>query len=102
MIQYPPELVKAISSCDNLIKPELFHGGNMNKAAYYLMKNGYILRLEQELDEWDIPILIQENLLEPEQVTKLNQDQANYRVAIFRDDIVNLEEFTQTIYGTSY
>jgi hypothetical protein len=73
----------------------------MNKACYYLMKNGFILRMEDQLDEFDIPILIKENLLDPEDLTHLNQDQANYRVAIFRDQIVELEEYTQTVYGYS-
>ena len=50
----------------------------MNAASYYLMKNGYILRLENPLEKEDIPILIQANLLEAEQVASINQDQANY------------------------
>tara|TARA_Y100001936_G_C16076667_1_gene674490 strand:+ start:553 stop:777 length:225 start_codon:yes stop_codon:yes gene_type:complete len=74
----------------------------MNAAAYYLMKNGFILRLEQPLDQEDIPILIKANLFEPKTPTKLNQDQANYRVAIFRDEILELDEYTERVYGQTY
>lgn len=74
----------------------------MNAAAYYLMKNGFILRLEDELDKEDIPILIKANMLDSQQIVKLNQDQANYRVAIFRDEILEMHEYTERIYGQSY
>lgn len=74
----------------------------MNAASYYLMKNGYILRLESPLEKEDIPILIQANLLEPEQIQALNQDQANYRVAIFRDEILEINEYTERVYGQTY
>ena len=74
----------------------------MNAAAYYLMKNGFILRLEQPLDEGDIPILIKANLYDHKQLVKLNQDQANYRVAIFRDEILELDEYTERVYGQTY
>lgn len=74
----------------------------MNSAAYYLMKNGFILRLEQPLDESDIPVLIKANLYDQAQIVKLNQDQANYRVAIFRDEILELDEYTERVYGTSF
>lgn len=74
----------------------------MNSASYYLMKNGFILRLEEPLDKEDIPILIKANLLEPEQIHMLNQDQANYRVAIFRDEILEIDEFKERVYGQTY
>lgn len=74
----------------------------MNSAAYYLMKNGYILRLEQPLEEREIPTLIKTNLYDQAQIVKLNQDQANYRVAIFRDEILELDEYTEKVYGQSY
>ena len=74
----------------------------MNTASYYLMKNGFILRLEEPLDPADIPILIKANLLEAEDVIALNQDQANYRVAIFRDEILEMHEYTERIYGQTY
>jgi len=66
------------------------------------MKNGFILRLEEPLDKEDIPILIKANLLEPDQAHKLNQDQANYRVAIFRDEILEIDEFKERVYGQTY
>jgi hypothetical protein len=74
----------------------------MNQASYYLMKNGFILRLEEPLDKEDIPILIKANLLDPANVAELNQDQANYRVAIFRDEILEMQEYTERVYGQSY
>lgn len=74
----------------------------MNQASYYLMKNGFILRLEDPLDKEDIPILIKANLLDPANIAELNQDQANYRVAIFRDEILEMQEYTERVYGQSY
>ncbi len=75
---------------------------SMSSASYYLMRNGFILRLEQPLDYGDIPVLIKSNLLETEDLVALNQDQANYRVAIFRDEILELDEYTESVYGQSY
>ena len=74
----------------------------MNAASYYLMKNGFILRLENPLENEDIPILIKANLLDPREPITLNQDQANYRVAIFRDEILELDEYTERVYGQTY
>ena len=74
----------------------------MNSASYYLMKNGFILRLENPLENEDIPILIKANLLDPKDPIELNQDQANYRVAIFRDEILELNEYTERVYGQTY
>jgi hypothetical protein len=74
----------------------------MNKASYYLMKNGFILRMESPLDAEDIPILIEANLLEPEQVVAINQDQANHRVAIFRDEILEFNEYSERVFGQDY
>jgi hypothetical protein len=74
----------------------------MNRASYYLMKNGFILRLETPLEKEDIPILIKANLLDPKDPILLNQDQANYRVAIFRDEILELDEYTERVYGQTY
>jgi hypothetical protein len=74
----------------------------MNQASYYLMKNGFILRLEEPLDPADIPILIRANLLDQENFMRLNQEQANYRVAIFRDEIIEMDEYTNKFFGTSY
>lgn len=67
--------------------------------SYYLMKNGYILRMEEPLDLSNIPLMIQANLLDPEDVSLLDQDQANYRVAIFRDEILELDEYQERVFG---
>lgn len=67
--------------------------------CYYLMKNGYILRLEEPMDLANIPLMIQANLLDAEEVEKLDQEQANYRVAIFRDEILELDEYQERIFG---
>lgn len=72
----------------------------MGSAYYYLMKNGFILRLEEPLQS-EIPALIEANLLDS-QVVCLNQDQANYRVAIFRDEILEWPEYAQRVYGHSF
>ena len=71
----------------------------MNQASYYIMKNGFILRLEEPLEKEDIPLLIKANLLDPKDIVELNQDQANYRVAIFRDEILELPEYQERVYG---
>lgn len=73
-----------------------------NSASYYVMKNGFILRLEEPLDQKNIPLLIQANLLEPKEIVELNQDQANYRVAIFRDEILEMKEFQERVYGIAH
>jgi hypothetical protein len=70
-----------------------------SSASYYLMKNGFILRLEEELNLQKAPLLIKANFLEPNDVQVLNQDQANYRVAIFRDEILELPEYEERVFG---
>jgi hypothetical protein len=70
-----------------------------NSASYYLMKNGFILRLESPLDQKNVPLLIKANLLEPKEIVELNQDQANYRVALFRDEILEMNEYQERVYG---
>lgn len=79
-----------------MMNQQVFH-----QASYYLMKNGFILRLEEPLDEGDIPLLIKANLFDPKNLQALNQDQANYRVAIFRDEILELDEYQQRVFGIS-
>lgn len=70
-----------------------------NNAFYYVMKNGYILRLEKSLDLNNIPLMIKANLLDPNDIAVLNQDQANYRVAIFRDEILEWDEYCERVFG---
>lgn len=62
---------------------------------YYLMKNKKILRLEEEESFALLPLNIRERALEPDQVFPLNQAQANWRVVIFRDEILELSEYTE-------
>lgn len=73
-----------------------------NQASYYLMKNGFILRMEEPLNEKEIPLLIKANLFDPTEINALNQDQANYRVAIFRDEILEIDEYQQRVFGLSH
>ena len=68
-------------------------------AFYYLMKNGFILRMESPLNDGTIPVLVKANLLEPEAISPLTQDQANYRVAIFRDEILEYPEYQKRVFG---
>jgi hypothetical protein len=70
-----------------------------NSAFYYLMKNGFILRLEQALDIKNIPLLIKANLLDNKEIQVMNQEQANYRVVIFRDEILEMPEYQERVFG---
>lgn len=62
---------------------------------YYLMKNKKILRLEEEESFALLPLNIRERAIEPDQIFPLNQSQANWRVVIFRDEILDLTEYTE-------
>ncbi len=62
---------------------------------YYLMKNKKILRLEEEESFSLLPLNIRQRALEPDQVFSLDQSQANWRVVIFRDEILDLSEYTE-------
>jgi len=73
-----------------------------NQASYYLMKNGFILRLEEPLKVKEIPLLIKANLFDSKDVNSLNQEQANYRVAIFRDEILEMDEYEERVFGISH
>lgn len=66
------------------------------------MKHGFILRLEEPLDSEDIPILIKANLLDVEDVKAMNQDEANNRVVFFRDEILEMPEFKERVFGQTY
>jgi len=70
-----------------------------NSAFYYLMKNGFILRLENPLDPNNIPLLIKSNLLDPTNLKAMNQDEANNRVVFFRDEILEMKEFKSRVFG---
>lgn len=62
---------------------------------YYLMKSKKILRLESETTFESLPLSIREHALAPEDNLKMNQEQANWRVAIFRDEIMEMDEYTE-------
>ncbi len=65
------------------------------KPHYYLMKEKKILRLEQEVTFDSLPEKIKLNLLIDEENQSMNQDQANWRVVLFRDEIMEFEEYTE-------
>jgi hypothetical protein len=73
-----------------------------SSASYYLMKNGFILRMEEEMDAQNIPLMIRANFVDAKDISVLNQDQANYRVAIFRDEILELPEYEERVFGLSH
>lgn len=86
----------------NLFHPEKNISQNpthQNSASYYLMKNGFILRVEQAFKTNEIPLMILANMLEPENCEPMNQDQANYRVAVFRDEILEMDEYRERVFG---
>jgi hypothetical protein len=56
------------------------------------MKNKKILRLEAETTFESLPSRIHEKIFENE-LTCLDQNQANWRVVIFRDEILELDEY---------
>ena len=60
---------------------------------YYLMKSKKILRLEANQTFESLPSSVQNSTFN-EQVT-LDQEQANWRVVLFRDEIMELDEYTE-------
>lgn len=62
---------------------------------YYIMKNKKILRLEADVTFSSLPLSITERALDPDDNVSLDQNQANWRVVIFRDEILDLEEYTE-------
>jgi hypothetical protein len=65
------------------------------KPHYYLMKNKKILRLEHEVEFSSLAEEIRNNVFDAEEMVSLDQDQANWRVAIFRDEILDQDEYTE-------
>lgn len=65
------------------------------KPHYYLMKNKKILRLEQDESLENLSSEVSSNILDQENIISMNQDQANWRVAIFRDEIMELQEYLE-------
>lgn len=62
---------------------------------YYIMKSKKILRLEEEDSFEALPTEIKEMALEPDDLVVLDQSQANWRVVIFRDEIMELSEYQE-------
>jgi hypothetical protein len=59
------------------------------------MKSKKILRLESNITFCSLSPDIQGRVLNPEDMTKMDQEQANWRVVIFRDEIMELEEYLE-------
>lgn len=58
------------------------------------MKGKKILRLECDISFISLPQDIQDRALDPDDNVSLDQNQANWRVVIFRDEILDYEEYT--------
>ncbi|WP_408096122.1 hypothetical protein ACJVC5_13870 [Peredibacter sp. HCB2-198] len=59
------------------------------------MKSKKILRLEGQVSFSSLPSSIQEKLLDTEHIESLDQSQANWRVVIFRDEIMEYDEYVE-------
>jgi hypothetical protein len=60
---------------------------------YYIMKEKKILRLEEEVRFDELSSIVKEQLLISDEFIPLNQEQANWRVVIYRDEILELDEY---------
>lgn len=67
----------------------------MMNPHYYLMKSKKILRLEGDVTFSSMPESIRERVLDTDDVVSFDQNQANWRVVIFRDEILDFEEYTE-------
>lgn len=67
----------------------------MTKPHYYLMKSKKILRLEAGETFDALPLSLRDLVFDHAEIICLDQEQANWRVAIFRDEILDKEEFTE-------
>jgi hypothetical protein len=65
------------------------------KPHYYLMKSKKILRLEGDFAFESLSREIRDRVFDQTEIISLDQEQANWRVAIFRDEILDLEEYTE-------
>jgi hypothetical protein len=63
------------------------------------MKSKKILRLESDVTFSSMPLSIRERVLEADDIVTLDQNQANWRVVIFRDEILDIEEYTEWLSG---
>jgi hypothetical protein len=62
---------------------------------YYLMKCKKILRLEADTAFRSLPVEVRARLLDHSEVESLDQNQANWRVVIFRDEIMEYDEYVE-------
>ncbi len=62
---------------------------------YYLMRSKKILRLEWDMSIEELPLSIRSQSLNPDEMIRMNQEQANWRVVIFRDEIMEMDEYTE-------
>jgi hypothetical protein len=61
---------------------------------YYLLKGKKILRMESQLEK--IPSIIEKQLLD-ESALCMSQSEANMRVVMFRDTIIEYDELLQSL-----
>jgi hypothetical protein len=66
---------------------------------YYLMKNKKILRLEGAQHFEKLSWMIRSQVLEEARKQSMDQEQANWRVAIFRDEILTLSEYIDYLHS---
>jgi hypothetical protein len=62
---------------------------------YYLMRSKKILRLESETTFESLPLSIREHAIDLHDIIQMNQEQANWRVVLFRDEIMEMDEYTE-------
>lgn len=62
---------------------------------YYLMKNKKILRLEAGNCFDSLPLSIKEKSFLSDELIRMNQEQANWRVVLFRDEIMEMDEYQE-------
>ena len=62
---------------------------------YYLMRSKKILRLESETSFESLPLSIREHAFTPDDKFKMNQEQANWRVVLYRDEIMEMDEYSE-------
>jgi hypothetical protein len=62
---------------------------------YYLMKSKKILRLESNETFDSLPLSIRERVFNTDDLLKMDQEQANWRVVLFRDEIMEMEEYSE-------
>lgn len=67
----------------------------MQDPHYYLMTHKKILRLEADESFESLSQEIRSRVLDENDIAKLDQGQANWRVVIFRDEILDLQEYQE-------